>query len=578
MKIHKQLHWLVLILFTLSCARQTTPTGGPKDTIPPIVTLARPVHEQLNFKGQQVEITFNEFILLNNPKEQIIITPAVGKDFDATVRKTKAIITFENPLLPNTTYSVNFRDAVQDITEKNPARNLRLAFSTGDYIDSLIIEGTVTNLLEFKDVKDATVGLYESDTFNIFKHKPAYLTKTDDQGKFSIPNLKPGAYYVYAVQDNNKNLITDSKSESYAFRTEAIRLDSNIRGVYLPLVRLDARPLRLTSARPSATYFNIKMSKSLQSYKLQALDGPTPAHSFGADQENIRVYNTTNIEDSLAVRLHAEDSINNKVDTLLYAKFVKREIKPEAFQLALDAFIISAINGTLSGTLAFNKPVTAINYDSIFYQIDSLTRIPITPEDLQYDTIHNEIHLAKKLDRTLLIKKEPAKTTRTTAAQPVTKQPTVPAPTRDPSKKKNPASQPRPTNYQLYLGKGTLLGVEGDSSKSLLTTLQPTTLESTGMIHVEVQTKATHYITQMISKGKLVASTTNTPKSTFEDLQPGDYQIRVIIDQNNDGKWSPGNFLLKKEPEPVIYYKTEKNIATINLRANYEIGPMLITF
>src|SRR5690349_1790180 len=111
----------IIVFFALSCARQTSPTGGPKDSIPPTVkTPTIPYDQQVNFKGKQIEVTFSENVQLNNPKDQIIITPGVGKEFQATVKKSTVVITLNDPLQPNTTYTVNLRDAVQDITEKNP--------------------------------------------------------------------------------------------------------------------------------------------------------------------------------------------------------------------------------------------------------------------------------------------------------------------------------------------------------------------------------------------------------------------------------------------------------------------------
>src|SRR5690606_17088063 len=181
-----------LIAIIFACAKQTSPTGGPKDTIPPRLINSLPRHEALNSNPTTITLEFTEHIILANPKEQIIITPDIQKKYEITAKKTRVIMQLENKLDSNTTYSINFRDAVQDITEKNPARNLRLAFSTGSYIDSLSISGTVRDLFQNKEVKDATVALFQSDTFDIFKHKPVYLTKTNDKGEYSIENLKHG--------------------------------------------------------------------------------------------------------------------------------------------------------------------------------------------------------------------------------------------------------------------------------------------------------------------------------------------------------------------------------------------------
>ena len=113
---NKTLFWLLLSLVACSCARQSTPTGGPKDTIPPILVSSKPYHEQVNFNGKNLELLFNELVVVNNPKEQMIITPSMGKDFTVEARKDRVLLSFENDFQDSTTYTFNFREAVQDIT------------------------------------------------------------------------------------------------------------------------------------------------------------------------------------------------------------------------------------------------------------------------------------------------------------------------------------------------------------------------------------------------------------------------------------------------------------------------------
>src|SRR5688572_1967904 len=203
MNIVKHIHWLIYSLFVLACARQTTPTGGPKDSIPPTLINSLPKQGQVNFKGKTIELTFSETIILNNPKEQLLITPSLGDKYVIKAKKNQVVLTLEQDLQDGTTYAINFREAIQDITEKNPAEMLKIAFSTGSYIDSLSIEGNVYDLLKTTDIKDATVALYQLDTFDIFKHRPTYVTKSDAKGKFKIENLKPGKYFIYGMEDKN---------------------------------------------------------------------------------------------------------------------------------------------------------------------------------------------------------------------------------------------------------------------------------------------------------------------------------------------------------------------------------------
>ncbi|HEY5747532.1 MAG TPA: Ig-like domain-containing protein [Chryseolinea sp.] len=579
MNLRKHLHWLLYPLFFLACARQTTPTGGPKDSLAPVLVASLPKHEQTKFKGKSVELTFNEAVQVNNPKEQIIIIPSIGKDFEATAKKNKVVLTFKDNTKDSTTYSINFRESVQDLTEKNPAENLKLAFSTGDYIDSLSIEGFIFDPLKGKESKDATVALFQSDTFNIFKHKPVYLTKTSEKGNYIIENLKPGDYYLYAMEDKNKNLLVDSKSETYGFIAKKITLTEDIKKEDIPVIKLDTRALKLTNSRPYNTYFNIKTSKNLDHYRLTPTEGEILLSAFAEDQANIRIYNTIEDKDSLAVRFNAYDSVSNAIDTTIYIKFSKRDVKKETFKVTSSQFKVIGTKGILKGSIIFNKPVAAINFDSIYYQIDSAKVVPILAENIKIDSAHNTVIIEKTFDKTLFPKKpdpssEPPK--KKEAPKPPPKPAIAAAPAQDPKK---PVPPPKPVQNQFIMSKGTFISVELDSSAASRETLKPSILEDTGIIFVEVKTDQKNFVIQLLNKDfKPVASRTNTTKTSFEDLDPGDYMIRLIIDKDGDGKWSPGNFQLHQEPEPIVFYKNEKKTQVVNLKANWELGPLLISY
>src|SRR5690349_9935646 len=146
--IFRNSHWLIVLFFLIigACAKQVAPTGGPKDTIPPVLKSSTPARNQINFKGNTIELEFSEMVMLTNPKEQIIIAPTTTNEYDITNKNRRVIIKFEEDLKDSSTYSINFREAIKDVTEKNPAENLQLAFSTGTYIDSLSIKGNVYDL------------------------------------------------------------------------------------------------------------------------------------------------------------------------------------------------------------------------------------------------------------------------------------------------------------------------------------------------------------------------------------------------------------------------------------------------
>lgn len=574
MKLSKNLHWFICLLFAASCARQTSPTGGPKDTIPPVLIKAIPENESINFRAKEIELLFTETVNLNNPKEQLIITPTIGKEYKIIARKNAVKIEFEEPLRDSTTYTFNFRDAVQDITERNPVRNLSLAYSTGDYIDSLSIEGEVHDLLKAKELKDITVALHpENDTFNIFLHPANYFTKTDEQGRFKISHLKPGNYFVYAFEDKNRNLIVNSRSESYGFLSEHQQLTDTLAPISLGLIRLDAGPLRITSARPYNTYFNIRATKNLRTFSVSAPDSTTTlSYTFGEDQANIRIYDTTD-KDSIQVRLIAMDSINNLIDTTLYAKFQPRQATPEKFEVRINSSSLMAHTGELTATIKLTKPLGTITYDSIYFQVDSLTRIPFTPQDILWDPLNKTIQLKKRLDQTLFSSIVPPPQGRRSNRLQRSAQPTT----------KDTASNQLQLLNEFHIRKAAFISVESDSSAAGLTTITPMKPEELATIHFTVKTQEPSYYLELVDNNfKIIQQIRNQSKVTFRDIVPGEYQIRLVIDRNDNGRWDPGNYFKFEEPEPIIYYRAADGATKIKgVNANWEIGTddeMFITY
>lgn len=557
------IRWILFVLICVlafQCAKQTSPTGGPKDETPPKLKSSYPKHEQINFKGNRIELFFDEHVQLSNAREQIIITPSVGNKFEVTFSKNRVTLDLkEVRLQENTTYNINFRDAIQDLTEKNPAI-VKLAFSTGTYIDSLSINGKVQDALTEKTSINYTVALAEaSDTFNIFKHPASWITVTDKKGFFSIENLKPGTYFLYAFQDKSKNLIVDSKSETYGFLGQQIELTKNVDSVKLRTFKLDINHLKLISARTTFAYFNLRFSKSLIDYKITAADSSIEvSSSLEPDLTTVKLYNTIPNLDSLQIRINATDSLNSTVDTLLYMKFPKKEATRDKFVATLGKTTLNEGNTILSAQLTFNKPISKFNMDSTFIEIDSLTKLRFSKEDYVWESHQTKLTLTKKVDLKILFPPD------SSAAEPLTQKP-----------------QPKQSAKKvstLFFAKGAFISIENDTAQTLQTPLTVTKLESTANLETTVQTSE-NFILQLINRsGKLVAEQLNQKDFIFENLPPDAYQLRIVIDLNKNGKWDPGDFKTKTEPEPILYYRNAKRQKDIPLKANWTVGPLLITY
>ncbi len=533
---------LTILLFSIifwQCARQTQPGGGPKDTDPPQLISSVPENGQKNFKGKAIELTFDEFVKLKDPKEEILITPSFGLNTKFVAKKNHVFIYPEIPWKDSTTYSISFRDGIQDINEGNPTEDLHLAFSTGPTIDSLKLQGFMTEVFKEKIPEKITIGLYQSDTFDIYKHKPLLFTKADKKGNFSISNLKAGNYFVYAFDDKNKNQKVDSKTERFGFVAKEISLPQNTDSVHIQLVHLDARPPKMTSVRNTNTTSIIRFNKAFDSLRLST-EGASITYTYGDTRSEVLVYKDFDKKDSIKIKVFATDSILQKLDTTTYIKFTDGKIVDEKFKLTEWKVNYDPTTNLLNAETAINKLLLSINYDSIYIQIDTSTFQSIAAKEIIVDTLLKKIKLKTSL-------------------------------------KINPKEKiPNPI---LLLGKGAFVSINNDSSKSQDIKIKIPKPEGTGTVAVELKTKENHFEVQLTTAdNQLVKSFRDLKKYTFTNLSPAEYRLTIIVDSNNNHRWDPGNFHKRQEPEKVILYKTLENKYTFPIRANWELGPLVITF
>lgn len=536
---------LFISFLLAACANISMPTGGPKDEIPPELVSSSPSNNELNFSGKIIELTFNEDIKLKDPKEEILIVPSVGKKTLFTVRKKKLIIEPELEWLPNTTYSINFRDGVQDITEGNPAENLRLAFSTGPVIDSLNISGRVKDLFSENIPAKITIALYTQDTFDIFRHTPIYFTKSNKEGVFTLPNLKSDNYYVYAYDDKNKNLKVDSKTEKFGYLANPINPLNIKDSVELAMTVIDSRALTITSIRHTDKTSRLRFNKQIDSLIVNGISPSQSIYSYGTDQSELVFYNTFLTGDSIKTNLIAKDSIGQKIDTVFYLKYGEVKTAEETLKTKEILQQYDTQTKSFKYILSYNKPLGALTMDSIYIKYDSLDRRPLASKDIKIDTLLNQITFKAIIEE---------------------------IPTRKEDKKK-----PEPPLF--ILGKGALITIDQDSLRGTTKAIKITKEDDLGTVALNVETKEKNYIVQIITTdNKVVRSLSNIKNYTVKNLEPKEYKLRIIIDTNNNGKWDVGNFYTKTESEKILFYKSEEGKYSFPLRANWEYGPVLIKF
>ncbi len=523
---------LLFITAMASCARQSSPMGGPKDEEPPQLISSQPENESTNIKPATIELLFNEYIKVENPTQQIIITPRVSKEeIEFAAVRNRLVIDLNQELEDSTTYVFNFQKSVQDITEGNPAANLKLVFSTGEHIDSLRFSGRARHIFPQEDqVVDILIGLYpESDTTDLFTAPPYYVTQADSSGFFEITNIKAGTYRAFAWYDENNSLKAEHRSESYGFLTEPVTIEKDVADATFSLYRADFSELKINRSSPVASNYDVILNKFPVQFEIIHPEVNQQLF-YRLKDKNLRLYHRETPTDSTLVRLVVEDSVGFQIDTTIYAKF-------EPSERALEKLEVTANSGKsflreFRSRLNFNKPVIQINYDSLFVQYDSAGIIPVYPENVSLpdSTKFTEILIAVNI----------------------------------------PDSLPQST-FTLHAADSTFIDVENQWNESALaanyTKLKPENLSEE--ISGTIETDELPILLQLLNKaGEVVQEQYLTETNTYRlvNIEAGEYRLRAIIDRNKNKRWDPGNIAAKRQPEPVMHFfdaETQTDLITV---------------
>jgi uncharacterized protein (DUF2141 family) len=218
--------WFTVILLMMSCGQPLPPTGGPRDSIPPILVGADPADSATNFTGKRITLEFNEYIQLENPFEKLNYSPVPKVRPQAEGRLKTVTIRIKDTLEPNTTYSIDFGDAIKDINENNVLRDLTYVFSTGPKIDSGIVSGQVFIAETGKTDSTLIVVLHRNlDDSAVAKEKPRYSARVKSNGEFVLKYLAPGEYRIFALKDADGGMKFDQQSEMIGFLDRTVRAD-----------------------------------------------------------------------------------------------------------------------------------------------------------------------------------------------------------------------------------------------------------------------------------------------------------------------------------------------------------------
>jgi len=555
---------LAVMLVVYACANKSQgPTGGPKDKTPPRVMKSVPLNGELNYKKKQIEIDFDEMLSVEKPNENVIISPPQVKQPDVKAYGKKISITLNDDLSENTTYSINFGDAIVDLNEKNPVKNYVFSFATGNQIDTLKISGVVINSEDLNPLPGIMVGIYIENTDSFFFQKPFLrVARTDDKGHFSINNIKKGKYKIFALGDSNHDyfyqpgegvaLLDSVITPTYRIEQmtdtiwkDSITVDSlhTYMGThYLP----DNVTLRYFNENKKRQYFVKSERKEPFAFNLFFNTASTKLPeikplNFKWDDKYLLEKNAT--ADTLTYWL--KDSTLWKTDTLRMSMTYLKTDSLYKLQSKTDTISVILRNARVSTkSKASSKPIiTKIEHLKVVSNISPAFDV-YSPIILKFEAPLatfdvTKIRLSQKIDSTY--KEIPFKWQKLDSIQK----------TFGISSKWLPEK-----SYKLLIDSTTFTSIYGKTNNKIKDEFKIKSLDDYSSIELLLSSFNPKAVLQVLdTKDTPIATKPAIEKGTlFEYLKPGDYYVRMFIDQNGNGKWDPGDLKAKRQPEDVYYY------------------------
>ena len=511
-------YWLVLVAVILySCAQRATLTGGDKDVLPPEIKETLPANQSLNFTAKEIVVEFNEFIKLNNLQNQLIVSPPMEETPEIRVKGKKVIIKLLSELAENTTYSLNFGDAIVDITEDNPYPNYKYVFSTGNYIDSLEYSGTVVNAENLTPAKSVFVMLYNQlDDSLPLKQQPNYLAKTKVDGTFTITNVAKGTYKVFALEDINGNYLYDLPNEPLAFLNNPIALDSSLSGAMMYLFAKESE-LQFVKKIENKTYGKVEVELNISSSNLELFTINNELVSIAnkeVDKTNTKHtfwLNQSVEQDELEFVLKDNGKV---VDTSKVDMVPLKEFKDSVLVVTDNVSALFDLNQAIE--LTTNHPIDKLVNEKISLLEDTIS--------VQYNLISDSL-TGRKVSLVYSFKQN--------------------------------------KKYQLRIDKGAFSSIYQLQNDTIIKSFKTKKEENYGNLKITVVPAfSENYIFQLIQKDEVINEFFEKNDKTFAIpyLKPGEYQVKLIVDNNNNKKWDAGNYQTKLQPERVVLYEDKITI------------------
>lgn len=520
-----------VIYFAAGCASIAPLQGGPKDETPPkVLEEASTPNSQTNTSPRRIELVFDEWVTLTDVFNQVVVSPPL--QYKPSVSLKGRTIIFEldkrEQLRPDATYTINFGNAVKDLTENNPAENLRFVFSTGDYIDSLTVSGTIVSALTGEPVDKALFMLYDNLNDSVVRTElPFYFGRTDKNGNFTIPNVRADTLKGFALLDADLNYRFNQAKEPIGFPDSwIITTDSSAQNLRIRLFE-ETPPIRLLDKETSA-YGTVKLTYNQAPLSLDITVSDT-AQTWRTEYlgDSIRIWYDRPDTGAWQLWVRADtaatDTIVPKSGTQraeFLSKALLRVLSPNPVGIAL-------LHPDKPASLTFNHPVARADTSLISWWEDTI-RTPVFPVWTP-DSVQPRILNANLLWKETMI-------------------------------------------YEMQALPGAftdIYGLKNADTLALKWRIEQRKNFATLHVIVEGMEPDTDYVVSLLNSSKVeivrrIMREDTESRFTAQHLQPGQYTLRVVVDTNKNGRWDSGKYDAKIQPEEMLLFPIEQ------LRGNWE--------
>lgn len=513
---------LAAVLLLSGCARRGTITGGAKDTIPPSLRNSFPKNGSLNFSGKEIQLVFDEYVKLKNVNKQLIVSPPLKTKPEVMPLNASKIITItlKDELQPNTTYSFNFGQSIEDNNEGNPLNQFSYVFSTGNYIDSLQLKTAVKDALEKEIPKNVSIMLYEvNESYNdstIYKEVPRYITNTLESGRLGqLENLKAGKYRLIAVKDENGNNKFDPKTDKIGFIKEPLTV-------------------------PNDTIFELELFKEEAPFRIEKPYQTGDSHYIIGYQGNPK---------------------KGAVDVWQNGEKVKATVTKYPKKDSLQLWLPKIKNDTLA----------VVAYDGKWSKSYRMKPREMKPDSLYFSTPSSDLSLRKKLQ---LFSAIPLTAIDNSKIKITDKDSAVVRFTTEYDEWNQAVlftidRQPLQT-YKMQILPGAFTDFFARKNDTLNYKFSTRNTGDFGNLRISLSNVKRYPVLVQLTneKGEVLETETvnNGTNVAFDLIEPKKYTLRVVYDDNRNNAWDPGSFWEKRQSEEVIYFPKE-----LDVRANWDV-------